>query len=166
MPLDPELQRRLSTAEGYLMLGLFDDAAVELDSLPAETQGREEVLTVRLALCQATERWAAMQAAARRLLDLEPASSDWCIALAYATRRAESIEQARLILMEALDRHPLEPLVHYNLACYDCQLGDVPSAKQFIERALRLKPSMGRMALEDEDLAPIWASLAHDLSEE
>ena len=148
------------------MLGLFDDAAAELDGLPAEPQGCEAVLTVRLALCQATERWAAMQAAARRLLALEPSAADWFIALAYATRRTESIEQARLILMEALDRHPLEPLVHYNLACYDCQLGDVSSAKQFIERALRLNPSMGRRALEDEDLEPIWASLAHDLSEE
>ena len=165
MPLSETHQRRLSAAEGYLTLGLFDDAAAELDSLPAEPQGCEAVLTVRLALCQATGRWAAMQAAARRLLALEPAA-DWFIALAYGTRRAESIEQARLILMEALDRHPLEPLVHYNLACYDCQLGDVPSAKRFIERALRLKPSMGRMALEDEDLAPIWASLAHDLSED
>jgi len=100
-----------------------------------------------------------MQAAAKQLLALEPTEPQWAIALAYATRRAESIDQARLILMEALDRHPLEPLIHYNLACYDCQLGDVPSAKEFITRALRLKPSMGVMALEDEDLEPIWASL-------
>ena len=100
-----------------------------------------------------------MQSAAKKLIEIDPAASQWVISWAYATRRAESIDMARLILIEALDRHPSEPLIHYNLACYDCQLGDIPSAKKFIETALMLNPKMGQMALGDEDLEPLWASL-------
>ena len=103
--------------------------------------------------------WAAMQVVAKKLVELDPTAPHWAIAWAYATRRAESIEQAKVILTDALDRHRTEPLIHYNLACYDCQMGKIPSAKQFIATALRLAPGMRPMALSDEDLKPLWASL-------
>ena len=159
MPLSPEDQIRVNAAEGYLRLGMFHDAETALDRVDPASHHLPEVLVVRLAFFQETKRWSAMQAAAKKLVDLDPTDPQRVMALAYATRRAESIDLARLILMEALDRHPSEALIHYNLACYDCQLGNIPSAKQFIETALRLNPKMGRMALGDEDLEPLWASL-------
>jgi len=41
------------------------------------------------------------------------------------TRQAESIDAARHILALALNNHPRKAIVHYNLACYECQLGDI-----------------------------------------
>ena len=104
-----------------------------------------------------------MQAVAKKLVDLDPADRQRSIALAYATRRADSIQAAKLILVDALEKHPSEAMIHYNLACYECQLGDIPSAKKFIERALQLNPKMGRLALDAEDLQPLWASLERNL---
>ena len=59
---------------------------------------------------------------------------------AYATRRADSIEAARLILLEAVERIPTAAIFHYNLGCYECQLGDVEVAKVRLEHALKLEP--------------------------
>ncbi len=65
---------------------------------------------------------------------------------AYATRRAESIEAAKLILLEALERHPEVTVVHYNLACYECQSGSVPLAKGHLKLAFKLAPQYRLMA--------------------
>jgi Tfp pilus assembly protein PilF len=75
--------------------------------------------------------------------------------LAYATRRVDSIEAARVILLDALAKHPEAAIIHYNLACYDCQLGHLDSAKQFLARAVELSPGYKRIALEDDDLKPL-----------
>ena len=47
-------------------------------------------------------------------------------------------------------------MLHYNLACYECQLGDVEVAKARLQRALKLETRMRQMALEDENLRAVW----------
>ncbi len=53
----------------------------------------------------------------------DPDHPQWSISLAYVTRRLESVGAAKSILLEAATLHPNEAIIHYNLACYDCQLG-------------------------------------------
>lgn len=74
------------------------------------------------------------------------------VSLVFATRRAESIEAAKRILLEAVEQHPDCALMHYNLACYECQLGELEVAIARLEHALKLDPGMRLMALDDEDL--------------
>jgi len=119
-----------------------------------------EVLVVRLSIYQEMKNWDLMQTVARNLADLAPDDAGVLINLAYATRRMESIEAARVILICALGKHPNHPTIHYNLACYDCQLGDLESSKQFLDHALILDPGFRAMALKDKDLEPLWGSLA------
>ncbi len=164
MPLSPEDQLHAAAAEGYLTLGLFAEAEASLALLSAAAQASPEVLMVQVQLYQTTRQWAGLQAAAAQLVTLEPFDPQWVISLAFATRRATSIPDAKLILEAAIGTFPDEPLIPYNLACYECQLGDVPAAKKLLERALRMQPKMGPMALEDSDLEPLWATLQHDFS--
>ena len=70
-----------------------------------------------------------------------------------------SIEAARAILIAPAETHPEEPIIDYNLGCYDCQLGALDSAKQHLERAFRLQPQCRLMALDDEDLRPLCDTL-------
>ena len=65
-----------------------------------------------------------MRTVAGRLAAHDPDNAQWSISLAYATRRAQSIEAAKPILLEAVERHPKGPILHYNLACSECQLGE------------------------------------------
>jgi Tfp pilus assembly protein PilF len=160
MPLLPDDQRHLTAAEGYAALGMYLDADAELDRIDAEARHVAEVLAVRLEIHQALEKWELMRTVAGRLVAHDPDNAQWAISLAYATRRAQSIEAARLILLEAVERHPTEPMLHFNLACYECQLGDLEVAKARLAHAVKLEPKCRLMALDDDDLAPLWDSLA------
>ena len=71
----------------------------------------------------------------------------------------QSIGAAKSILLEAVERLPDEPILHYNLACYECQLWELEVAKARLAHAFKLAPKCRLMALDDDDLAPLWDSL-------
>lgn len=160
MPLLPDDQRHLTAAEGYAALRMFLDADAELDQIDPDVRHVAEVLAVRLKIYRGLEKWELMRTVAGRLVAHDPDNVQWAISLAFATRRAQSIEAARRILLEAVELHPSEPILHYNLACYECQLGLLQVAKGRLAHAFKLAPKCRLMALEDDDLAPLWDSLA------
>src|SRR5471032_1248468 len=83
----------------------------------------------------------------------------WCISWANATRRANSIDAARLIFVNAAERHPAAAVIQYNLACYSCQLGDLEEAKARLKLAFELDAKLRLDAMDDVDLEPLWGSL-------
>ena len=89
----------------------------------------------------------------------QPDELQWIISYAYATRRANSIRLAKEILLEAVPKFPGEAIIYYNLACYDCQLRRLDSAKDYLKKAFEIDSSWRLQALDDEDLKPLWDSL-------
>jgi Flp pilus assembly protein TadD len=81
-----------------------------------------------------------LQVVAQRLAEFDVKNVDWAVSYAYATRRVESIEAARKILLNAQQRFPNEPVIPYNLACYEAQLNNLEMAKQYLKRAFELNP--------------------------
>ena len=160
MPLDPNDQRHLQAAQGYIALGMHLDANEELEQIDAAFRHLPEVLAVRLAVYQSAKRWELATVVAKQLAAGAPEDPQWPISLAYATRRLESIEAAKAILLEATAKHPDEPIIHYNLGCYACQLGELDAAKDYLMRAFELQPKCLEMALDDADLAPLWRMIA------
>jgi hypothetical protein len=59
-----------------------------------------------------------------------------------------------------VDDFPDHALIHYNLACYECQLGNLGDAKALLQRAFALDDSLSRNAIDDEDLKPLWDSMS------
>lgn len=82
----------------------------------------------------------------------------------YATHRIGSTEAASKILLNAQPRFPKEGIIYYNLACYDCQLGEIENAKNHLKKAFEIDPNWRLQALEDQDLKPLWDSLRQRLS--
>jgi predicted Zn-dependent protease len=119
------------------------DADKELERIDAGVRHVPEVLAVRLQIYGALEKSELMQTVAARLAAYDPAEVQWSISLALATRRAESIEAAKVILLAASERHPEEALIHYNLACYECQLGNMAHAKERLSRAITCRRHVG-----------------------
>ena len=76
-----------------------------------------------------------MREIAKRLADFQPDDIQWTISLAYATRRADSIQAAKEILLNAEPKFPKEAAMKYNLACYFCQTGDIQNAKNYLKEA-------------------------------
>ena len=97
------------------------------------------------------------------LTQLEPEEPGAWISLAYATRRKTGggIAQARAILIQAWQTFPEEKIIAYNLACYDCQLGDLNAARLWLEKACVLGNArkIKHMARQDPDLEPLWPDL-------
>ena len=66
------------------------------------------------------------------------------------------MEAAKVI---AVERHLKEPVLHYSLACYECQLGDIDVAKARLQHACKLSEKCRLMAQDDADLEPLRAAL-------
>ncbi len=138
---------------------MFLEASMELDKIDPFNRAAPEVLALRIAIYSGLEKWELMQEIAKRLADFQPDDIHWTISLAYATRRANSIEAAREILSNAEPRFPREAIIKYNLACYYCQLGEIEHAKNYLKKAFEIDLNWRIAALEDDDLKPLWESL-------
>jgi tetratricopeptide (TPR) repeat protein len=159
VPLEPPDQQHWQAAVGYAELGMFADADSELEKIDPFNRAAPEVLAVRLAIYRGLKKWELMQQIAKRLKEFQPNNVQWTISLAYATRRAYSIDVAMEILLSAEPKFPKEAAIPYNLACYYCQLGEMEKAKCYLKQAFKIDSSWRMAALEDEDLRPLWDSL-------
>jgi uncharacterized protein HemY len=160
MPLESSDLKHLQAAEGFLTLGMYHDALVELEEIDPFSRTVPEVLKVRLEIYGRTKKWHLMEVVAGNLVGHDPGNPQWVILLAYATRRCTSIGAAKKILITALRQHPDEPIIHYNLGCYDCQMGNIAGAKTHLRRSFELQSQCRAIALDDPDLEPLWKEIA------
>ncbi|MEA3210753.1 MAG: hypothetical protein QOE70_3810 [Chthoniobacter sp.] len=157
--LRDDIEQRIRAAEGYMDLGMFLDANEELEQIDADSRHLPEVLATRIRVYSALEKWELMLTMARRLALEQPDNPEWRVLWAYAARYGDSMEAARLILVNAVEDQPDAAILHFNLAGYECQLGNLEEAKARLHRAFELDEKYRLLALEDEDLEPVWASL-------
>ncbi len=146
------LVRTLLEAEGYLELGMFDESVRTLAALPASVQSCKEVLELRVALHMTAKNWPAAAEIAACLVEREPAESGWWVNFAYCVRRARSLDEAEAILLRAVELHPDNAIIYYNLACYACVTGRLELAKERLAVARKLDKSVEQMARNDNDL--------------
>lgn len=160
MPLESPDNQYWQVAVGYVELSMFEEANEELEKIDPLNRAAPEVLAVRVAIYHGLKKWDLLQVVSQRLAEFDVKNVDWVASYAYATRRVESIEAARTILLNAEQRFPNEPVIPFNLACYFCQLGDLETAKEYLKRAFEIDSSWRLQALEDDDLRPLWETLA------
>lgn len=147
--------RALQYAEGYLTLGLKREAAEALAEIAPEEARLAPVLAMRAAVYHELADWPEAAEAATRLCECAPEDAGHWIQRAYAVRRARNLEEARTILLEAMEHHPEEPIIRFNLACYAAQLGRLDEARAFLAQACRLNPNCAELAKTDPDLEPL-----------
>lgn len=153
-----DIQRHLRAAIGFIELGMLEDAASEIERLPPEDRDRSSVLALRVEIYRTAGSWSLMEVVARELWKRHPDEPDHWTNLAWAVRRSDSLEAARDILLEAVERFPGDAMSHYNLGCYACQLGDIEQAKKRVGKAIELDAKFKLLALDDPDLEPLWES--------
>lgn len=141
----------VSYANGYLELGMHQDALEELKKIDPIQRNDRLVLACRLAIHMDLEDWAGIVDVSRELALRNPKEPEWWINWAFGVRRLESLSAAEVILHEALEAFPDEPCIHFNLGCYACVQGRLAKAKDRLLRAIKLAPSLRKSALTDED---------------
>jgi Flp pilus assembly protein TadD len=162
-PLQPPDSHHLSAAQGWLGLGNQDEANQELEKITPGNQAHPSVLATRLEICATAGKWDAAADTAAQLVEQERNEPMAWITLAYATRRKPGggMVQAKEVLIPAQKLFPKVWLIPYNLACYECQLGNQKEARAWLKKAFKLGDSkeLKRMALKDPDLEPFWREI-------
>jgi tetratricopeptide (TPR) repeat protein len=152
--------RRLRHAEGYLGLGMLGEARTELAALDETARQSRAARVLRSDLHLQAKEWDQLvpeaQSLAREDPDYEKAWIDW----AFALRELNRIAEAKAVLLEAEPRHgAASGVLHYNLACYHCLLGEMPAARARLKRAAAMDQAWQNFAREDTDLAALWGEL-------
>ena len=148
-----------SRVTGYMQLGIIEEALIELAMLPNDDQWGKKKRAMRLEIFQQQKNWQEMAEVAHGLRMEFPEDVQWWIADAFATRRSQSIEQAREILLEGLVCHYEDATIRFNLACYACQLGSLGECMDFLKEAVKRDKRFKVMAMEDEDLTDVRDAL-------
>ncbi|MFZ4587482.1 MAG: tetratricopeptide repeat protein [Terrimicrobiaceae bacterium] len=155
---DEQIKMRLESAEGYIELGMLNDAVRELESIPKDQRMGPNGLSVLLELYRASEDWALMEAVALLLLESDSENVDRWIDVAIAKRLGGRVEKARDFLLQTAEFFPRTAMVHFHLACCECQLGNIASAKEHLAISKDLCLVCRVLALTDEhDLRPLWS---------
>jgi tetratricopeptide (TPR) repeat protein len=89
------------------------------------------------------------------LRNLDPDDPTHFINSAYCLHELGRTAEARELLLGGPAALLERPLYHYNLACYEAQLGDLARAQRRLARAVELQPDLAGCAPSDPDLAPL-----------
>jgi hypothetical protein len=149
--------RRVTYATGFIELGLLAEALDELDAIEGADQPTLPVLLARTELYMGTKQWDRLVAVAQAAASADPSRQQAWIAWAWGQRRLTAIPDAKAVLLQAEQHHGETcALLHFNLACYECQLGDLEAAKTRLTRARAIGgEGFITMALDDADLEPL-----------
>jgi len=161
--LGPPDTHFLSAAVGWCELGSVTEAKAELERIAPALRHHPDVLEARWLIHAQEMNWEEGLTAAEKLVEVAPERSAGWLHRAYALRRSKrgGLQAAWDVLLPAAERFPEEPLIPYNLSCYACQLGRLKQARQWFQRAVKLdgKEKIKFMALNDDDLAPLWEEI-------
>ena len=153
--------KRVSYALGYLGLGLIEQASEELEAVEGDDRLSIPVMLARIELYMAAKNWDLLIAVAKGVARADPSHEQAWIGWAYALRCLERTAEARAVLLEAEPHHGKQSaLLHYNLACYECLLGDMAKAKTRLRRACKMGGTEFKtLALDDPDLQAMWEEI-------
>jgi predicted Zn-dependent protease len=157
-PLEPPDSIHLQAAEGWLELGNHIEADAELDNIAANLRAHPDVLKVRWEIYAAAKKWEAALDIAAALIQSDPDAPLGWVNRSYALHELKRPTEARDNLLRVVDKFPASATMRYNLACYECQLGRMQQAKQWLEKAFALGDAkeLKLAALDDPDLEPLW----------
>jgi tetratricopeptide (TPR) repeat protein len=151
---------RIEYANGFMSLGLFDQAADELEEIEFSERLFPEVLAARVELHTLAKQWPIVAGVSKELARQRPEDERGWISWGLALREMSQIAEAREALLNAESWHgKTSSNLHYNLACYYSLLGDQENAKDRLNRAFHLDKSWREIALGDKDLESLWHSI-------
>ena len=159
--LSHDQQHTLRAAEGWFELGSPHEAEAELVRLTPSAREHPAVLELRWQMQARAKQWEACVDIARAITKVVPKEALGWIHLSYALHELKRTQEAWDNLIAIEEKHTKEPTIRYNLACYACQLGDLPEARRWLKKAFALghKKETKQMALEDLDLKPLWPEI-------
>lgn len=151
-----ETRRALRAADGYLFFGLANEALDELNSTPESEQDLPEVLLARNRVLLHLRRWKEVETIAAKGIASHPDRDEFTVQRAFALHKLKKGDEAMDVILSAPEWIRRTGILHYNLACYEAQLGDLKTARQCINVAIQMNEAMRKNAKADPDLQGLW----------
>lgn len=158
-------ERSLLAAQGYLELGMVEEALAELVDVPTsvisdpDTAPDPYLIELRLHILMKGERWSDALSSAKELLLLDSAALPAYIHGAFALHELGRTTEARDLLLRGPAVLGMDPTYHYNIGCYEAVLGNIESAKRSLEKCFALDETYRDFAKQDSDLETIRSEL-------
>jgi tetratricopeptide (TPR) repeat protein len=152
-------ERALLAAQGYLELGMVEEALSEIASVPAGENTDADLTELRLHILMHGKRWDEALVAAEELLRISPQAVPGYIHGAFALHELGRTAQARDLLLKGPPLLRQNPTFHYNIGCYEAVLGNRESALQSLRESFALDETYRDFAQRDPDLEGIRDAL-------
>lgn len=158
--IEPPDSFHLLSAQGWMELGNPVEARKELSQLSSRFAEHPGVIEVKWQIFAKERVWDECVDLASALVRVVPDNPVGWVHRSFALHELKQTQEARDNLLVAVRRFPKNPLICYNLACYECQLGSLDKAKGWLRLACQLGDSkhFRKLAKEDLDLRPMWQS--------
>lgn len=150
-----QMRRKLSEAEGYLLLNLPARALAILEAHADWATMKYESCILQGEALRMMERWRDALRPLEQAALLRPGDLNASIALGWCYKRTHRLAQAIDALTFALNKAPKVALLHYNLACYWSLANDPDQALGYLVEALNLEPEYLEMTRNEPDFDPI-----------
>lgn len=163
--LESHDRMRLNAAVGWLGLGNPLEAEKELEQITPSMRLHPDVLEVRYDICAMAKRWKQCADVAETIVERTPNSLFGWIRRSFALHELKSTKEALEKLRPAAELWPDDITIRYNLACYECVLGNASNAILRLAEAFNLARrqrcfDQWRLAAAgDPDLKPLWDNL-------
>lgn len=151
--------RALLAAQGYLELGMVEEALAELVAVQTPAITDPDLIELRLHILMQGGRWSDALASAEELLRLNSSALPAYIHGAFALHELGRTAEARDLLLRGPEVLRKDPTFHYNIGCYEAVLGNCDSAIQSLEKSFALDETYRDFAKQDPDLEAIRAEL-------
>jgi tetratricopeptide (TPR) repeat protein len=156
VPLDIVLLQTLDAVDGYLYLDMPREALRELNEVSIENQLECPVLLARIRVLLQSGRWKDAEILSKKGAILFPDENEFFVQRAFALHQLDRTDDALGAILSAPDWIHRTGILHYNLACYEARHGDVATARNCVDTALKLNSAFRKTVRTDPDLQPLW----------
>jgi tetratricopeptide (TPR) repeat protein len=149
------LQRALLEAEGYLQLGMPEQALAALQRRGQLVHGDARGCYMLGECLRELRRYRDAIFPLQRSLELIPDDVHVALALGWCCKRSGRLEEAINTLEHAVRIEPGEAILHYNLSCYWSLAHDSRRALQYLATALSIDGNFRELVADEPDFDPI-----------
>ncbi len=153
--------RDLQYAEGYLELGMLDDAWTTLDQIEPAHQTSPPLVLLRMKILMKGKKWEQAVSLGETLCRALPDDPMPFIETAFCLHEFKRTQEAKETLLRSPASLREDALFHYNLGCYEAQLGNLQEAFKLVQKAIQMAQGFQEMAIKDTDLEPIREMLTN-----
>lgn len=152
-------QIHLLAAQGYLELGMVEEALAELSLIDSSCLDDPDLVELRLHIFMQGRRWDEALRAAEELLRISREALPGYIHGAFALHELGRTAEARDLLLKGPSILRNDPTFHYNIGCYEAVLGNREAALLSLKQSFALDDTFRDFARRDPDLVQLAKEL-------